>query len=59
MTNFKSKHVALLKNKIDRADITLIEFQAYRDAFIQNICLMCFAINFHYLERRSITRSKS
>ena len=62
MTNFKSKHVALLKNKIDCADVycvTLTELQADRDAFIQNICLMCFAINFHYLERRSITRSKS
>jgi len=40
MTNFKSKHVALLKNnKKDCADVycvTLIELQAHRDAFIQN-----------------------
>ena len=38
MTNIKSKHVALLKNKKDCADIycvTLIELQAHRDAFIQ------------------------
>jgi len=40
MTNFQSEHVALLKNKKDCVDIyrvTLIELQAHRDAFIQNI----------------------
>jgi len=40
MTNFSSKRVALLKNKKDCADIycvTLIELQAHRNAFIQNI----------------------
>ena len=40
MTNFYSKHVALLKNKKDCADVhcvTLIELQTHRDAFIQNI----------------------
>jgi len=39
ITNFLSKHVALLKNKKGCADIycvTLIELQAHRDAFIQN-----------------------
>jgi len=39
MTNFYSKHVALLKNKKDCVDVycvTLIELQAHRDAFIQN-----------------------
>jgi len=39
MTNFYSKHVALIKNKKDCADlycVTLIELQAHRDAFIQN-----------------------
>ena len=38
MTNFQSKHVALLKNKKDCAGVycvTLIELQAHRDAFIQ------------------------
>jgi len=38
MTNFQSKHVALLKNKQDRADVhraTLTELQAHREAFIQ------------------------
>ena len=42
MTNFYSKHVALLKNKKDCADIfcvTLIELQAHRDAFIQKVCI--------------------
>jgi len=40
MTNFYSKHVALLKNKKDCADVycvALIELQAHRDAFIQNL----------------------
>ena len=40
MTNFQSKHVALLKNKKDCADVycvTLSELQAHRDAFIQNV----------------------
>ena len=39
ITNFQSKHVALLKNKKDCVDVycvTLIELQAHRDAFIQN-----------------------
>ena len=39
MTNFQSKHVALLENKRDCADVycvTLTELQAHRDAFIQN-----------------------
>ena len=43
MTNFWSKHVALLKNKIDCADIycvTLIKLEAHRDAFIQNTILL-------------------
>ena len=38
MTNFQSKHVALLKNKKECADVycvTLVESQAHRDAFIQ------------------------
>ena len=38
MTNFWSKYVALLKNKIVCAGVycvTLIELQAHRDAFIQ------------------------
>jgi len=36
-----SKHVALIKNKKDCADVycvTLMELQAHRDAFIQNNC---------------------
>ena len=40
MTNFQSKHIALLKNnKKDCANVqrvTLTELQAHRDAFIQN-----------------------
>ena len=39
MTNFQSKHVALLKNKKECADVycvMLIELQAHCDAFIQN-----------------------
>ena len=39
MTNFQSKHVSLLKNKKDCADVycvKFIELQAHRDAFIQN-----------------------
>ena len=40
MTNFQPKHVALLKNKTDCADVycvTLIELQAHRDVFIQKV----------------------
>ena len=40
MTNFKSKHVALLKNKKGCADVycvALIELQAKGDDFIQEI----------------------
>ena len=40
MTNFKSKHVALLKNNkkicADVYRVTLTELQAHRDAFVQN-----------------------
>jgi len=42
MTNFQSKHVALLKNKkimLTYICVTLIELQAHRDAFIQTITL--------------------
>ena len=40
MTDFQSKHVALLKNKIDCADVycvTLTELQAHRDVLIRKI----------------------
>jgi len=49
MTNFWSKHVALLKNKIDCADVycvTLIELKAHRDAFIQNGKCLLVTLNF-------------
>ena len=50
MTNFYSKHVALLKNKKkkDCADVycvTLIELQAHRDAFIQNTSIQSFHLS--------------
>ena len=44
MTNFQSKHVALLKNKKYCSDVycvTLIELQAHCDAFIQNTLYVC------------------
>jgi len=43
MTNFKSKHIAFLKNKkycVDVYCVTLIELQAHRDTFIQNLLAM-------------------
>ena len=51
MTNFQSKHVTLLKNKKDCADVycvTLIELQAHRNAFIQNTILLVHK-NSHFM----------
>jgi len=57
MTNFQSKHVALLKNKKDCAEVycvTLIEFQAHCDAFIQNIKFSISVLNI-----RTVLHSKA